>query len=176
MPAKIQAVQLDKTRVDKKDRDKTIVSLREYFTKIISKEIEMGIYDCVKNYCKSDCIEYQIYSMYHSNKDNLLFTFKQDCNSTKNIIKKINSGTINPYNLAYFRPHELNEENWERIISRRALTEKKLNNLATVKGKPCRRCQGTKYCRYQLQTRSADEPMTTYDECKQCGKTKKFNN
>jgi DNA-directed RNA polymerase subunit M/transcription elongation factor TFIIS len=33
----------------------------------------------------------------------------------------------------------------------------------------CRKCKSTKTDYYQLQTRSADEPMTTYVTCKTCG-------
>jgi DNA-directed RNA polymerase subunit M/transcription elongation factor TFIIS len=33
----------------------------------------------------------------------------------------------------------------------------------------CRKCQGKKIHYYQLQTRSADEPMTTYFTCMTCG-------
>ena len=33
----------------------------------------------------------------------------------------------------------------------------------------CGKCKGTKTTYYQMQTRSADEPMTTYVTCKSCG-------
>ena len=34
----------------------------------------------------------------------------------------------------------------------------------------CRKCQSYKTTYYQLQTRSADEPMTTFITCLECGK------
>jgi transcription elongation factor S-II len=39
---------------------------------------------------------------------------------------------------------------------------------------PCRRCKSKKTTYYQLQTRSADEPMTTYVSCLKCGNRWKF--
>ena len=33
----------------------------------------------------------------------------------------------------------------------------------------CRKCKSTKTSYYQMQTRSADEPMTTYVTCRNCG-------
>jgi transcription elongation factor S-II len=39
----------------------------------------------------------------------------------------------------------------------------------------CKKCKSKKTTYYQLQTRSADEPMTTYVECKNCNKHWKFN-
>lgn len=38
----------------------------------------------------------------------------------------------------------------------------------------CRKCKSKKTTYYQLQTRSADEPMTTYVECKNCNNHWKF--
>jgi transcription elongation factor S-II len=38
----------------------------------------------------------------------------------------------------------------------------------------CRRCQSYKTTYYQLQTRSADESLTTYVNCTNCGNKWKF--
>ena len=38
----------------------------------------------------------------------------------------------------------------------------------------CKRCKSKKTEYYQLQTRSADEPMTTYVHCKNCDNNWKF--
>jgi transcription elongation factor S-II len=38
----------------------------------------------------------------------------------------------------------------------------------------CRKCKSKRTSYYQLQTRSADEPMTTYVECKNCNNHWKF--
>ncbi len=39
---------------------------------------------------------------------------------------------------------------------------------------PCKRCKSKKTTYYQLQTRSADEPMTTYVSCLKCNNKWKF--
>lgn len=39
----------------------------------------------------------------------------------------------------------------------------------------CRKCKSKKTTYYQLQTRSADEPMTVYVECKNCSNRWKFS-
>ncbi len=46
--------------------------------------------------------------------------------------------------------------------------------MATVKIFKCRKCGEMKCTTYQLQTRGADEPMTTFVECKVCGHKWKF--
>jgi len=45
-----------------------------------------------------------------------------------------------------------------------------------IKWKPCRNCKNTEFFYYQLQPRSADEPMTTFYICKNCNKTARVNN
>ena len=39
---------------------------------------------------------------------------------------------------------------------------------AIAEGMPCRKCKGTKVTYTQAQTRSADEPMTTFFSCSEC--------
>ena len=51
-----------------------------------------------------------------------------------------------------------------------------MKNLPSIEWKPCRVCDNVEHFYYQLQTRSADEPMTTFYICKQCDKTTKINN
>jgi len=61
----------------------------------------------------------------------------------------------------------------------KALYKCKTNELQRERGKmnedgyegmfKCRKCKGKKIHYYQLQTRSADEPMTTYFTCTTCG-------
>lgn len=52
----------------------------------------------------------------------------------------------------------------ELAIERAKMSEKDYEGLFK-----CGRCKSTKTDYYQLQTRSADEPMTTYVTCKNCG-------
>ena len=56
---------------------------------------------------------------------------------------------------------------------------KKWENIYDVQQKinsefKCRRCKSNNCSYYQLQTRSADEPMTTFVSCQECGNRWKF--
>jgi len=108
--------------------------------------------------------------------NNLLFNLKQNNRTINEIKQKIKDNEFNGYNLAFLKPDELDEDNWEKILKRKKTTEEKLKNLPTITWRPCRTCKCDQYSFYQMQTRGADEPMTTYYICKECGKTYKVNN
>ena len=68
---------------------------------------------------------------------------------------------------------ELAPHVWEQYIAKKK--ERDENNQmpvieASTDNFTCRKCKSKKCSYYQLQTRSADEPMTTFVTCIDCGK------
>lgn len=163
--------------ISDKDRKKTIGLLENHFDKQIIKTIEQGFYNYTKQYCFNNNNYITMASaIYRDIVRNFLYNCDQNHRTIKQIKKNISENNFNPYNLAFLRPDELDEDNWIKIILRKNTTEEKFNNLPTITWRACRECKMTQYFFYQLQTRSADEPMTTFYICKQCGKTYKVNN
>lgn len=147
------------------------------FTEKHCSMIEKGLFDFSKQYCKSNGIFLVMaQAIYKDCVQNLLFNCEQNHSTMKKIKKLIIKNNYNPYNLSFLRPDEMDEYNWRKIISRKNTTEDKLKNLPTIEWKMCNVCKNTEYFYYQLQTRSADEPMTTFYICKKCDKTYKVNN
>ena len=163
--------------IPEKDRKNCIKLLSDHFDTKNSQKIEKGFYDFTKQYCESDN-NYLIMAkaIYKDSIQNLLFNCEQNHNTIKKLKKQIVKKKYNPYNLAFLRPEELDEDNWMKIILRKNTTEEKLTNLPTIQWKPCKNCKSIEYYYYQLQTRSADEPMTTFYICSKCNKTNKVNN
>ena len=67
---------------------------------------------------------------------------------------------------------EMCPEIWEDLIEKKKKRdENKFNGniTATTDNFTCYKCKSQKCSYYQLQTRSADEPMTTYVDCLNCG-------
>ncbi len=115
-------------------------------------------------------------AVYTDHVENFIYNCNQNNPTINHINDEIKNKKFNPYNVAFLGPDELDPDNWAKIISRKKTTEEKLNNLPTIEWKKCRNCKNNQYYYYQLQTRSADEPMTTFYVCKQCAKTYKINN
>lgn len=83
---------------------------------------------------------------------------------------KILSGQIDPYLIASMSREEMNPEYWAEIhlnVMKKYITkqEEVSDGMFT-----CNQCKSKKTVYYQMQTRSADEPMTTYVTCTNCNK------
>ena len=89
-----------------------------------------------------------------------------------NLLKRYLNDEFSTKELCDMSPYELFPENWEEYKQK---TEKdykmKLNNFVGMKTTmfECGRCHKNETTYYQLQTRSADEAMTTFIECINCG-------
>lgn len=81
-----------------------------------------------------------------------------------------------PHELAFLSHYEMEPERWEALIMEKRERDK---NVYDVEQKidsefKCGRCKKNNCTYYQLQTRSADEPMTTFVSCLSCGNRWKF--
>jgi transcription elongation factor S-II len=88
------------------------------------------------------------------------------------IINHINDGTIKPHIVAFMTHQELAPEKWATLIDSKSKRDKnkfETNIAAATDTFTCRKCKGNQCTYYQMQTRSADEPMTTFVNCIACG-------
>lgn len=88
------------------------------------------------------------------------------------IIDHINDGTIKPHTVAFMTHQELSPEKWSKLIDAKSKRDKnkfETNIAAATDTFTCRKCKGNQCTYYQMQTRSADEPMTTFVNCIACG-------
>jgi len=87
-------------------------------------------------------------------------------------IDAINSGEIQSHKLAFMNHQELDYDRWAEMIdikSKRDKNKFEVNISASTDTYTCRKCKNNKCTYYQMQTRSADEPMTCYISCVCCG-------
>ena len=92
--------------------------------------------------------------------------------------EKIKSGEIKGHLVAFMTHQEMRPELWEKMIEQKIKRDKskyEVNLEAATDNFTCFKCQrndpdnANKCTYYQLQTRSADEPMTTFVTCLNCG-------
>lgn len=164
--------------IPENERTTTKKLFEKHFDSAICSKIEKGIFKFTEQFCMSNNNYLSMaVSIYKDSRNNLLFNFNNTKNrTTKNLIKKINAGNYNPFNLAFLKPEEMDEDKWKKIRLRKDTTEDRLKNLPTVEWRVCKDCKNKEYFHYQLQTRSADEPMTNFYICKKCSRTYKVNN
>ena len=93
--------------------------------------------------------------------------------SNPRLLTRVNDGELKLYEIAYLTPNEMYPENWQDLADRQLIREQKLlegdKGRATDKFK-CHRCGKRECTYYEMQTRSADEPMTIFISCLNCGK------
>ena len=82
------------------------------------------------------------------------------------------SGDIKAHELAFMTHHEMLPEKWDDLIKAKSIRDKskfEQNIEASTDTFTCRKCKSKKCSYIQLQTRSADEAMTVYVTCCECG-------
>jgi len=97
---------------------------------------------------------------------------KESYIKNKRLYDRLISKEFDPYELAEMEPHYKFPEHWKPYIDEKSKRDRTLfevdKEMATDIYK-CGRCKKKECSYYQLQTRSADEPMTTFITCLNCG-------
>ena len=92
--------------------------------------------------------------------------------NNSDLLNKINKRQIKACNVAFMTPQELFPEKWSKLVEEKIKRDKskyEINMEAATDEFKCFKCKKRKCTYYELQTRSADEPMTTFVSCLNCG-------
>ena len=154
-------------------RTEAITLLSKYLPHSDSTRLEAAIHGYVQEYVRIK----QVPGTY---EDEIYWTKVNDIVYNLNpynnhhLLPQVVSGAVPVEQLLFMSPHEMCPEKWKSIMERRAYIEYKKNNFETSDAYECKKCKQRKSYVYQLQTRSADEPMTTFVTCMNCGHMFKF--
>ena len=91
---------------------------------------------------------------------------------TPRILDAIRTRTIAAQDLPFMTHQELCPEKWALLIESKRIRDKNKYEVkleASTDNFQCHNCKSRECTYYQLQTRSADEPMTTFVTCIKCG-------
>ena len=134
--------------------------------------LEKGIY----NYCLDHATKMKIVKKWDNNYfvkiylDRIRTIYINLKNS--NLKDLVESKEIKPHEIAFMTHQEMQPDKWNDLIKEKKIRdenkyEPKLE--ASTDNFKCWKCKSKKCTYYQLQTRSADEPMTTFVNCLDCG-------
>ena len=95
------------------------------------------------------------------------------CNLKQNnsVSNDVINGHIRPHVFAFMTHQEMMMEKWNEFIQRKIKRDERIYETdisAATDTFVCRKCKSNKCTFYQMQTRSADEPMTTFVTCLTC--------
>lgn len=88
------------------------------------------------------------------------------------LVEMVNKGEIKSQEIAFMTHQEMFPEKWEELLKAKSIRDKnkfEQNIEAATDTFKCRKCYSKKCTYYQMQTRSADEPMTIFVTCIDCG-------
>lgn len=149
-------------------RENVVVTLAKYF-KGLATDVEQGLFEFSNNFCNS-AVEFRNLEeeVYVDKFNDIVYNCSQP-SILDHILKN-----YGPKEIAYLKPFELDPSKWSKIIERKTNSIQALLDLPTITSKPCKVCKCTQFFYRQLQTRSADEPMTIFHICRDCGQTIKY--
>ena len=152
--------------------DKTGEIDKEYF-----REMEMEIF----NYAIRDAIQRNIVptwnillkKIYVNKARSMYINLTPDSYvNNKRLFERMKKMEFTPSELVNMSTQELFPEHWKQLIDEKYRKNKVLYETkkeAMTDQFKCRKCKSRETCYYEMQTRSADEPMTIFITCLNCG-------
>ena len=144
----------------------------------LSKIIEKSIY----NYCIDVAKQKNILRSWNNNVFHNLYLNKcisiySNLNSKtyiKNnyLLKNILEKKIDPNNISKLSVYDIFPDNWKELMDKKSKMDELKYTLkpeAMTDQFKCRKCSSRSCSYYEVQTRSADEPMTQFISCLECG-------
>ena len=148
-------------RYSKYQEIKDIVKYSNY-----AYQIESGIFEFSVSYVIYNKIEYSNFPVYYNFQFN---NIKYNLIHNPKLINNFKNNSLNPYNVAFMKPDELNNEKWKDIKDKMKKIKDKIDNVPTSNVYKCFKCGMRKVTTFQVQTRGQDEDATTFVKCHNCG-------
>ena len=155
-----------------------IISKKSGLDEVFSKDMEIGIY----NWCIMECGTKRIARNWSNPKFYKLYIEKArsiisniDSKSyikNTNLIERVKDKEFFPHDLAFMKPENVHPDMWSKTVD--TLLKKYENAyenkaVAMTDMFKCGRCKKRECTFFEMQSRSADEPMTVFIRCVNCG-------
>jgi len=143
----------------------------------LSKIIEKGIYNYTIDTAKSRNItrlwdDRVFYNLYMNKCISIYSNLSKDSYIQNNyLLNNILEKKINPESVANLSVYDIFPDNWKDLMDKKSKMDElkyKLKPEAMTDQFKCRKCYSRSCSYYEVQTRSADEPMTQFITCLDC--------
>jgi DNA-directed RNA polymerase subunit M/transcription elongation factor TFIIS len=157
------------------NRTAGIIKLLDYVPANIATQIEAGIIEktmLAMNNEKSDILEFSM--NYYNEKIRDICANLDQTNTrinNKTLLSSLLDNTIDPHFIAFMTPQQIHPARWSTELEKRRIADEVADNKKVTDIYTCSRCKKRKSTTTQMQTRSADEPMTIFVTCLVCYKT-----
>jgi len=143
----------------------------------ISENLEKGIF----NYTLEQCERKNLIKKWSNEFFGIIYIQKVKTIifnlNNSDVFNKLIKKEIKAHELAFLNHQSMRPDLWDKLLEeKRIKDENKFTPKieASTDDFTCFKCKSKKCTFYQLQTRSADEPMTTFVSCLDCGNRWKF--
>ena len=156
------------------DRTSGLLKLMEYIDPEIADKLEAGTFEYALVKTTTDDLLCELIANIYTDKINDICANidpknKRIANNTLRISLK--NGHINPYFVPFLSFDQVHPSRWKDILDKKASIENELNNIKVSDIYKCYKCGCRRTKTSQMQTRSADEPMTIFVTCLDCYNT-----
>lgn len=156
------------------DRNKALFRLMDYVDPYIAEQLEMGIFEYTLIRMTNDNLPSDfINGVYNDKLQDIIQNIDPDNLRIQNktLRPALLKQHINPQLVPFLSPSQIHPARWKDILDRKSIMENASNNFRVTDLYKCYKCGSRKAKTSQMQTRSADEPMTTFITCLVCYNT-----
>ena len=159
-------------------RNKHVTILTKELDKQLSRQIEKELYNATIQLAKDRCIKRKwvnpMFKQLYISKIRSFYTNIASSGYVKNpnFKQKILDGTIKVEQISQLSVYDIYPENWAELLDKKIKRDKlkyEMKPKAMTDLYKCRKCGSRSCSYYEVQTRSADEPMTQFIACLDCG-------
>ena len=147
-------------------------------TELQAKDLEIGVFNASIDYAKENNITASwesepFHELYLAKARSAYVNVNPKSNiKNPNLLKRIKAREFPPHEIAFQKHEQMFPELWKEILDRETLRHKEAYESLTVAMTDrytCGKCKKNRCSYYEMQTRSADEPMTMFFTCLNCG-------
>jgi transcription elongation factor S-II len=161
-----------------KNRDNCVKKINSVVDDInLARNIEKSIYNFTINFSKENNINRRwdnkiFYNLYFSKIRSIYSNLNSETYINNNyLLDKIKSKEIKAEDISKLSVYEIHPDNWKELIDNKIKRDRMKFDIkpeSMTDRYKCRKCGSRKCSYYEMQTRSADEPMTQFFTCLDC--------